>query len=239
MSAEVAAELPEVAAPPREALDRRAALRAVAGRVPQSSPVLASQRPRPVRGPYAEVFPDGLRPGTSIAVSAARPALEATALRNAIALAAGVVPPDGWVAAVGVSSLGVLAAVEAGLALEHLVFLDAPASAWGNVAVAAVDAFDVVVLAVPARPRLAEVRRLAGRARERSTTVIATGPGAASWGGEARVVTSAVAWDGLSDGHGSLHTCRVTVDLDGRGSIRSRRMELVLPSASGAGGLSA
>lgn len=226
MSAEAAAELAEQL--PLEAPDLRAALRAVAGRVPQSSPVLASQRPRTVRGPFAAVFPNGLRPGTSIAVSAARPTLEAAALRNVIALAAGVVPPDGWVAVVGMSSLGVLAAVEVGLALEHLVFLDAPTSVWGPVAVAAVDAFDVVVLAVPPRPKLVEVRRLVGRARERSTTVIATGRGATAWGGEARVVTSAVTWDGLGDGHGSLHTCRVTVDLDGRGSVQARRMELVL-----------
>ncbi|MBA2607343.1 MAG: hypothetical protein H0U92_00200 [Actinobacteria bacterium] len=225
MSAEAAAELAEQL--PLEP-NRRAALRSLAGKIPQSTPVLASQRPRPVGGPYAEVFPNGLRPGTSISVSAAHPALEAAALRNAVALAAGVVPPDGWVSVVGVSSLGVLAAVEAGLALDHLVFLEAPTTAWGSVAVAAVEAFDVVVLAVPARPRLAEVRRLAGRARERSTTVIATGPGAAAWGGEARVVTSAVTWHGLGDGHGSLRSCRVTVDLDGRGSVRARRMELML-----------
>ena len=44
-------------------------LHAIAGKV-QSSPILASQRPRPVRGPYAEVFPQGLRPGTSVAVTA-------------------------------------------------------------------------------------------------------------------------------------------------------------------------
>lgn len=227
MSAEATAELVEGVAPPK--VDRRAALRAVAGQV--QAPVLASQRPRPVRGPYAAVFPDGLRPGTSISVSAARPSLEASALRNAITLAAGVVPHDGWVAAVGVASMGVLAAAEVGLALDHLVFLNAPTTVWATVAVAAVDAFDVVVLAVPARPRAAEIRRLAGRARERSTTVIATGPGAMAWGGEARVVTSAVVWDGLGDGHGSLRSCRVTVELDGRGSVRSRRMDLVLGQA--------
>ncbi|MEY2397471.1 MAG: hypothetical protein QOJ00_645 [Actinomycetota bacterium] len=226
MAPEVAAEL--LVDGVDEKVDRRAELRAVAGRLPQSTPVLASQRPRPVRGPYAQVFQHGLRPGTSIAVSAARPSLEAAALRNAITLAAGVVPPDGWVAAVGVSSLGVLAAAEAGLILDHLVFLDAPTTAWGTVAVAAVDAFDVVVLAVPRRPRLAEVRRLAGRARERSTTVIATGPGVAAWGGEARLVTSAAAWDGLGDGHGTLRTCRVTLDLDGRGPVQARRLELTL-----------
>ncbi len=207
--------------------DQRAQLRSIAGKV-QSSPVLASQRPRVVRGPFAEVFPNGLRPGTSVAVTAARAHLEAAALRNAITLAAGVVPPEGWVAAVGLPSIGVVAAAEAGLALDHLVFLAAPATVWGTVAVAAVDAFDVVVLAVPARPRLAEVRRLAGRARERGTTVITTGPGATAWGSEARMVTSAVAWDGLGDGHGALRSCRVTVELDGRGSVRSRQVDLVL-----------
>lgn len=211
----------------REHEERRAHLQAVAGKL-QSSPVLASQRPVLVRGPYAEVFPAGLRPGTSVAVIAGRPLLEAAAMRNAITLAAGVVPADGWVAAVGVSSFGVLAAAEAGLALERLVFLDAPVSVWGSVAVAAVDAFDVVVLAVPARPKVAEVRRLAGRARERSTTVIATGAGASSWGAEARITASGVDWQGIGSGHGVLQQCRVTVDLDGRGSVRARQVSLLL-----------
>ena len=178
---------------------RRADLRAVAGRA-QSTAVLASQRPRPVAGPFASLFPNGLRPGASVAVRAAKPALIPAAMRNAITLAAGVVPSDGWVAAVGVSSMGVLAAAEAGLALDRLVFLAAPESVWGAVAVAAVDAFDVIVLSVPKRPKAAEVRRLAGRARERGTTVIAFGPGAAEWGGEARIVTSGVEWSGVGDG---------------------------------------
>lgn len=197
-------------------------LRAVAGRA-QSTSVLASQRPRPVSGPFAQLFPNGLRPGTSVAVRAAKPALAAAALRNAITLAAGVVPGDGWVAAVGVPSMGVLAAAEAGLALDRLVFLAAPESVWGTVAVAAVDAFDVIVLSVPKRPRAAEVRRLAGRARERGTTVIACGPGAAEWGGEARIVTSGVEWTGLGNGYGALSSCKVRVDLDGRGAVRAQR----------------
>jgi hypothetical protein len=236
--------------------DERARLRAIAGKV-QSSPVLASQRPRPVGGPFAAVFPQGLRPGTSVAVTAARPALEAAALRNAITLAAGVVPNDGWVAAVGLPSVGVLAAAEVGLALDHLVFFALPGERtarrgaseargphaegggrgcgappgqkhWGTVSVAAVDAFDVVVLAVPARPRLAEVRRLVGRARERGTTIIATGAGASAWGGEARVNTAAVDWEGLGCGYGTLRECRVTIELDGRGSVRPRTVSLVL-----------
>jgi hypothetical protein len=207
--------------------EERADLRAIAGRA-QSSTVLTSQRVRPVRGPFAALFPQGLRPGTSVAVRAARPSLEPAAMRNAITLAAGVVPNDGWVAAVGVPSLGVLAAAEAGLALERLVFFAAPAAVWGTVAIAAVDAFDVVVLSVPARPRAAEVRRLTTRTRERSNTVIAIGPGVAAWSGEARLVTSAVEWDGLGDGHGTLQSCRVSIELDGRGSVRPRQVDLVL-----------
>ena len=208
--------------------DERSHLREIAGRAQASPSVLANQRRLPVQGPFAALFPQGLRPGTSVAVRAARPSLEPAAMRTASTLAAGVVPADGWVAAVGVPSLGVLAAAEAGLARERLVFFAAPQTVWGTVAIAAVDAFDVVVLSVPARPRAAELRRLAGRARERSTTVIAIGPGAAAWGGEARVLTSAVAWDGLGDGHGALRSCRVTVDLDGRGAVRPQQADLVL-----------
>jgi hypothetical protein len=216
-----------VAVSPEEVARQRADLRAIAGRA-QSSSVLTSQRPRPVRGPFAALFPQGLRPGTSLAVRAARPSLEPAAMRNAITLAAGVVPTDGWVAAVGVPSLGVLAAAEAGLALERLVFFAAPVTVWGTIAIAAVDAFDVVVLSVPARPRAAEVRRIATRTRERSNTVIAIGPGVAAWGGEARLLTSAAAWDGLGDGHGTLQSCRVSIELDGRGSVRPRQVDLVL-----------
>jgi hypothetical protein len=220
-----------VAVSPEEEHEQRAQLRAIAGRA-QATTVLASQRPRPVLGPYAQVFPHGLRPGTSVAVRAARPSLEPAAMRSAITLAAGVVPPEGWVAAVGVASVGVLAAAEAGLPLERLVFLAAPATVWGTVAIAAVEAFDVVVLSVPARPRLAEIRRLTGRARERGTTVIAIGQGAQQWasGGncEARLVASAVDWRGLGDGHGTLESCRVSIELDGRGAVQSRRVDLVL-----------
>ena len=210
--------------------EQRAGLRAIAGRA-QSTSVLASQRARPVTGPFAALFPQGLRPGTSVAVRAARPSLEPAAMRNAVTLAAGVVPAEGWVAAVGVPSLGVLAAAEAGLALERLVFFAAPpgrSDVWGTVAIAAVDAFDVVVLSVPARPRAAEVRRLAGRTRERGNTIIAMGPGVAAWGGDARLLTSAVSWDGLGDGHGTLSSCRVSIELDGRGSVRPRQVDLVL-----------
>lgn len=181
-----------------------------------------------MRGPFAAVFPQGLRPGASVAVTAARPVLEAAALRNAITLAAGVVPIDGWVAAVGVPSLGVLAAAEAGLPLDRLVFFAAPVAVWGTVAIAAVDAFDVAVIAVPVKPKLAEVRRLIGRARERGTTIVATGAGAGSWSGEARITTAAVKWDGVGAGHGSLRSCRVRIDLEGRGAVRSRQADLIL-----------
>jgi hypothetical protein len=216
-----------VAVSPEEVAHQRAGLRAIAGRA-QPTSVLASQRARAVRGPFAALFPQGLRPGTSAAVRAARPSLESAAMRNAITLAAGVVPADGWVAAVGVPSLGVLAAAEAGLALDHLVFFAAPTTVWGTVAIAAVDAFDVVVLSVPARPRAAEVRRLITRTRERGNTVIAIGPGVSAWGGEARLLTSSVEWDGLGDGHGTLQSCRVSIELDGRGSVRPRQVDLVL-----------
>jgi hypothetical protein len=85
-----------------------------------------------------------------------------------------------------------------------------------------------VVLSVPARPRAAEVRRLITRTRERSNTVVAIGPGVAAWGGEARLLTSSVEWDGLGDGHGTLRSCRVSIELDGRGAVRPRQVDLVL-----------
>jgi hypothetical protein len=37
-----------------------------------------------------------------------------------------------------------------------------------------------------------------------------------------------VEWDGLGDGHGTLQSCRVSIELDGRGSVRPRQVDLVL-----------
>ena len=142
-------------------------------------------------------------------------------------LAAGITPVDGWVAAVGVPALGVVAASEAGLALDRLVFLAASDATWGTVTIAAVDAFDVVVVNAPPRPRAAEVRRLAARARERGAVLLVTGAGARAWPAEARAAVTAASWDGLGHGHGHLESCRLMVALDGRGAIRSRRVELV------------
>ncbi|HVE93579.1 MAG TPA: hypothetical protein VNB24_01570 [Acidimicrobiales bacterium] len=207
--------------------ERKAALRQVAGRIPASSPVPAAERRLEVRGAAAALFPSGIRKGTAVALPSPRPALDAAALRLTLALAAGTTPVDGWVAAVGVPALGVVAAAEAGLPLDRLVFLAAPESTWGTVTIAAVDAFDVVVVNAPARPRAAEVRRLAARARERGAVLLVTGTGARAWPAEAHAAVASATWDGLGSGHGHLESCRLTVALEGRGGIRSRRVELV------------
>src|SRR5947209_19071245 len=76
---------------------------------------LAREHVLPVLEPLQTVLPDGLRRGTTIGVR------QSTSL--ALALVAGASTEGSWLAAVGVSSLGLAAAAELGVDLEHPVVL--------------------------------------------------------------------------------------------------------------------
>ena len=145
----------------------------------------------------------GLQRGTTVTVAAAPGVGGATSL--ALALVAEASRAGSWLAAVGLPSLGLVAADEAGVALERLVMVAAPErAAWGGVVAALVDGFDLLLLhATRGGVRQVDARRLVARARERGTVLVQLGPG---WGSEADValqVTEA-RWEGLDDGHGHL-----------------------------------
>jgi hypothetical protein len=175
----------------------------------------------------------GLRRGTTIGVAADAGSSGATSLALALAVAAS--SAGSWMAAVGLRSLGLVAADELGIALERLVLVAAPErDAWGSVVAALVDGFDILVVA-PGRNgvKQADARRLVARARERGTVLIALGAG---WplAPDVTLRVGSAHWVGIDDGHGHLQARRVVITRGGRGEAgRPLTVELWLPDEDG------
>lgn len=207
-----------VAAPlSRPLAPRSEGLQEVVGR---ARPVaLAGERLLPVLPELEDLLVGGgLRRGTSVAV------VNSTTL--ALRLLAGPSQAGSWCAAVGLPSLGLAAAAEAGLALERLALVpDAgEPKQWGTIVAALLDALDVVLVRPPTRVRLADSRRLAARARERGSVLVAIG----QWdGADVRLSVAGQGWDGIGHGHGHLQSRRLDVVATGRAAAaRERRAVL-------------
>ncbi len=138
---------------------------------------LARDRRLPVLPALEVLLPaSGLRRGTTAAVDA-RPGV-AGATSMALALAAGASRAGSWVAAVGLGSLGLVAASELGVAFERLALVADPGrerAGWASVVAALVDGFDVVLVAADCRLRAPDTRRLVARVRERGAVLVAVG----------------------------------------------------------------
>jgi hypothetical protein len=214
---------------------------ALAEVVARTRPVsLAREQTLPVLPALGGLLPDAaLARGTTVAVTGASLAL---------ALAAGPSRAGSWVVLVGVPWLGLGAVAGLGLALERVAVVAPPEpAAWATVVAALVGAFDVVLVAEPPRVRAAEARRLAARARERGTVLVAVGPSEAVPSAVAgaprqprleadlRLGTAPLAWEGLADGHGHLRARRVRATATGRRRAgRPRTVDLWLPGPDGA-----
>jgi len=173
----------------------------------------------------------GLRRGATVSVGSSVGG--ATSL--ALALVAEASQHGSWVAAVGVPSLGLVAADELGVALERLVLVAAPErDAWGGVVAALVDGFDLIVLhAGRTGVRTVDARRLVARARERGAVLVQLGSG---WPEQAdlQLEVTRVRWEGLDDGHGHLQARKVRVARGGRGeAAQPHRVDLWLPGPGG------
>lgn len=139
-----------------------------------------------------------------------------------------------WAALVGLPAAGLLAAAEAGVALDRLAVVAPPGPAWATVLGALLDGFDLVVAAPDRKVRPADARRLTARARERGTVVVLVGSGAAAaWpeGADLRLALTAPGWEGLGHGHGHLQRRRVHLEVTGRReAARPRATDLWLPA---------
>lgn len=202
---------------------------------------LASDRRLPVLPALGGLLPAaGLRRGTAVAVDARPGVAGATSL--ALALAAGASQAGSWVAAVGLGSLGLVAAAEMGVGFERLALVADPGrrwKGWASVVAALVDGFDVVLVGGGrhgdgARSRgglpPADARRLVARVRERGTVLVVVGGDLPGQRSPLRLTVASSRWEGLGAGWGHLRGRRVTVEAGGRGaSARGRRGELWLP----------
>ena len=190
---------------------------------------LAREQVLPVIAPLTTLLPQGLVRGTTVAVEGTS---GVTSL--VLALAAEASQEGSWVAAVGVSWLGLGAAAECGVVLERFAVVSAPErSEWATVVAALVDAIDIVLVNPPPRVAMGDARRLAARARERGAVLIAVGATSALTV-DVRCTITESQWSGVEHGAGHLQSRRVTVTAAGRGSAaRPRTASLWLPGRDG------
>ncbi|MGN8246285.1 hypothetical protein ACTHAM_003422 [Cellulomonas soli] len=187
--------------------------------VPTASLLTTERPPLPVPPALASLLPDGLRRGATTVV------LGSTSL--VLAMLAHACAGGAWAALVGQPAVGLLAAAQAGVALERLAVVPAPGPDAALVVAALVDGLDVVL--VGPRVVLTDVdrRRLSARARERGAVLLSTAP----WVGAGAVLdVEPGRWAGVGEGEGHLRAHEVTVLRSGRGSAAvPRSVELTLP----------
>lgn len=194
---------------------------ALRGREDQLIPTSDALRP---------LFPDGgLRRGTTVGVTGAG----ATSL--AFALLTGPSAAGAWCAAVGIDSLGLLAAEHAGVTLDRFVLLPHPGSDWPTVTAALFDAFEVVLLRPPSGISGPLQRRLAARLRERDRVLLVLGDeGASGLAADLHLAGDTAVWEGLGWGAGHLTSRQLRVRAEGRRLAgRSRRTTVWLPDRRG------
>lgn len=172
----------------------------------------------------------GVRRGATVAVAGS------TSL--ALALVSGASAAGSWVAAINLPDLGVVAAAEAGIALDRLALVSRPPhESWATVVAALLDGVDVVLTAPPPGVRADHARRLAARARERRAVLVLTGGSSQpAWpdGADLRLAVERSHWHGLGQGYGRLTAREVEVVATGRGAYaRPRRHRLLLPDPDG------
>ncbi|WP_156171950.1 hypothetical protein [Demequina rhizosphaerae] len=168
-----------------------------------------------------QVLPQGLRRGQVVAVAGS------TSLM--LALAAAASEAGSWTAAVGMPALGVVAAARRGLDLARLALVPHPGAQAAATAGACVDGMDVVLLG----PRLAlsdaDRRRLASRARERGTVIVAEG----AWAGAHTTLTAVGSrWHGLGAGDGRLRGRELTVRVEERRGGTARLVTLPIEGSA-------
>ena len=124
--------------------------------------------------PTAPVFMEllgnpGLRRGSTVVVHGV---LGAGTTSFALALLSGATRAGIWCAAVNLPELGLVAADELGVALDHLVLVPSPQQGLTTVIATLLEGCGVVLAAWPGTAASAEVRRLISRARERRCALV-------------------------------------------------------------------
>jgi hypothetical protein len=195
-------------------------------------------RPRVVAAVPAitDLLPDGgLRRGSTVVVEAGAGAGTGPAGTSLVAaLVAGASAAGSWCAVVGLPELGLAAVAEMGADLSRVALVPAPGRALTSVIGALLDAVDLVLVAPRGQLRAGDARRLAARARERSTVLVAFGETSWPVAADLRLATVRAEWQGLGDGWGRLRSRLVELEVSGRGTAaRAQRGTIWLPSPDG------
>jgi hypothetical protein len=179
--------------------------------------------PLPVSPALRAVLPDGLRRGSTVAVSGSVSLL--------LALLGAASEDGAWCALVGFPRISAEAAAEYGVDLTRLALVPSPGTGWTTAVGALVDALDVVAVRPPARLVPGDVRRLSARVRSREAVLMPFG----DWpGADVRLAAADGQWHGIDQGSGRLRFRRISVRAEGRGSYaRPRSVTLDLPADGG------
>jgi NADPH:quinone reductase-like Zn-dependent oxidoreductase len=193
-----------------------------------ADPTVASgvDRLLPVAPELRTLLPTGgLRRGSTVAVTAGTSSL-------VLALLAGASASGAWSAVVGMPGLGAVAAAQAGVALERLALIPYPGPEWAAVVAVLLDGVDLVVAAPPAPVATRLAGRLAARARQRGSVLVAYG---GPWeGADLTLTAERGVWEGLSAGRGRLRHRELTIIARGRGAAsRQRWVRVRLPDSTG------
>jgi hypothetical protein len=211
--------------------------------------------PLPVPSGLRQLLPDGLRRGSTVAITSSVSLL--------LALLGPPSAAGAWVAMVGMPAISAEAALEAGIELERLAIITPPSvredrsdagartgpnssrradrsdpaggepdwtgASWTTAVGALLDAVDVVV-ARPNGVTDGDARRLTARARSKGGILVLFGPQAASWPAvEIELSATHGRWTGIDRGYGRLRQRQLRVAATGRGrSARPRNTELWL-----------
>jgi hypothetical protein len=171
---------------------------------------LSRQEALPVNGALRELFPQGIRRGSTIAV---------TSTSLMLLLLSTPTQAGSWAAIAGFSSVGVVAAQELGVELKRCAFVPYYSSnSVTKVIAVLIDAVDFVVVHRANNMQIADARRLVARARERKCVLILS---KTSWPNitplTLRIASSS--WQRAANGFGRLQGRRVEVTAGGRGAM--------------------
>ncbi|GAA4021450.1 hypothetical protein GCM10022247_52040 [Allokutzneria multivorans] len=174
----------------------------------------------PVRTELREVLPwPGLRRGATIALRGSTSLL--------FAVLASATAEGSWAAVVGLPGLSVLAAAEAGIAVQRLALVPRPGTQLGEVVAALADGIDLVAFTGTATLGTAQVRKLSARVRQRGTVLLPLGPWPSA---DVHLRCANTRWHGTGAGDGHLTHREVDIHATGRGSAaRPRSVRVCLP----------
>lgn len=175
----------------------------------------------PTHEALADLLPDGgLREGATYALS------PSSAL--VMALLAGPSQAGSWCGVVGMPEFGVEAAEAMGIDLDRLVLVPHPGDAWLTVTAAIADALGIAVVRPGRAASDGAISKLAGRLRERGSTLLVLGPWPQA---EAMISLTESHWSGLGDGHGYLSEREVTITVSSKRGGRPRSGRVMMPDA--------